>query len=126
MALTGAALTNWANSTSDTRALEDFNGATSRVAAAWCSPSSFSFALNLTDGNPHSVSVYMLAFTGAATNQGVRITDANTGAVLDQEYANSGWAFGRYWSWTLQGNVIVTVVNNGGVNAVASGLFFNN
>jgi hypothetical protein len=125
VSMSGATLLTWANPTTDMRGLEDFNATTTqRTAAAWSNTGSFSIALNLTDGNAHSVSLYLLDWTGGR-NQGVRITDAASGATLDQEYLNS-FTFGHYWTWTLQGNVILTVVNNGGSNAVASGLFLNN
>src|SRR6185437_13938728 len=56
-------------------------------------------------------------------NETFTITDANTGAVLDTRSLGN-FGNGQWLVWNLSGHVKITVTNNGGMNAVISGLFF--
>ena len=58
-AVQGQSLWTYAQSTTDKRALET-DGQGDRIAATWYSGTSFSFDVNLTDGQQHEVSLYLL------------------------------------------------------------------
>ena len=51
-------------------------------------------------------------------------SDANTQAVLSTQTVSS-FHTGVYLSWTISGNVLITITKTGGANAVLSGLFFD-
>jgi hypothetical protein len=123
MGITGASTWTWAASTTDVRALQ--NSANSgRIAAGWYSKTSMSFALNLTDGQSHKVSLYAVDYDNTVRNEQIQIIDSVTGAVLDTETISS-FHGGAYLSWNLTGQVVVKVTNlNPNSNAVVSGLFF--
>jgi len=117
---TGSAWT-WAASSSDARALQ--NGA-SRIAACWYDSASFYFDVNLTDGASHQVSLYLLDWDGAgARKETVQIT-TTAGAVLASQPV-AAFNNGVWLRFSVSGHVRLTVTNNGGVNAVASGIFFD-
>jgi predicted Fe-Mo cluster-binding NifX family protein len=128
----------WASPTTDTRALEtDTQG--DRAAATWYSPSSFSFALNLTDGQTHQVAIYVIDWDSKGRAETISIADANSGKVLDARSipnANAGSATytnttsanffgGTYLIWNVSGSVTITITSNSGPNAVASGVFLD-
>ena len=115
----------WAASTSDTRALQQ-SGGTGRIAACWYSPINFTVDVNLTDNNPHQVSIYCLDWDNVPRTQKVEMLDASTGAVLDTQNV-SAFSGGAYLVYTLTGHVKVRVTNtsNSGPNAVLSGIFFD-
>jgi hypothetical protein len=122
-AVSGASTYTWIGSTSDVRALQQPSGS-SRLAASWYSFSSFSFDVNLTDGNTHQVALYALDWDNAGRSQRVDIVDGTTGAVLDTR-SMSGFSAGEYAVWNLSGHVVVKITLLTGSNAVVSGMFFD-
>jgi probable HAF family extracellular repeat protein/parallel beta-helix repeat protein len=114
----------WASNQSDPRALRTAPGAPSGLAACLYSPSSFTLDLNLTDGQAHTVALYLLDWDRRGRSQTVQVSDATTGAVLDTRAA-SNFANGQWLVWSLKGHVKLTFSNApGSWNAVASGIFF--
>lgn len=123
-------------STSDVRAPQQamFDG---RVAGGWFTPAgngnSFTLDVNLTDGQTHKVSLYLLDWDNYARQARIDVLDAGSGSVLDSRLIDS-LIDGVYLSWNLQGHVTLRVTNtstdyNTGStqfvgNAAASGLFF--
>jgi len=113
----------WAASTAEVRALQKVGETTDRVAGCWYSTGSFTVDLNLTDGRTHRVALYFLDWN-TGRNQKVEILNQATSAVLDTRTVSS-FANGRYFVWDIRGHVLVRVTNQGGLNAVLSGLFFD-
>jgi hypothetical protein len=120
----------WAGSTADIRAPQ-LPASTSRVAACWYTAngnvgSNYSVDVNLTDGNAHTVALYMLDWDNYGPRaQLVQVVDSNTGTVLDSRSVTA-FTTGEYLVWKVSGHVTITVSNeNNGYNGVASGLFFS-
>ena len=114
----------WASATSDPRALEvDSKG--DRIAATWFSTTTFSFDVNLTDGQTHQVALYLLDWDGLGRAETIQVLDATSTQqrVLDQEVA-ADFGNGTYLVWNLSGHVTITVTVGGGPNGVVSGIFF--
>ncbi len=114
----------WAFSSSDPRALET-SSRPGRIAAAWYSPSSFSFDVNFTDGNSHAVAFYAVDWDNNGRAETIQILDANTNAVLNSQNI-SNFAGGIYLIWNISGHVRILASATAGSNAVISGVFFGN
>ena len=115
----------WAASSADSRALQKASTPGDRIAACWYASTSFTIAVDLTDGQPHQMALYLLDWDRASRVENVTILDAATGAVLDTR-SISAFANGEYLVWQVRGNVVVRVTNEpGSLNAVVSGLFFS-
>jgi hypothetical protein len=99
------------------------SGQSLRIASTWDTPGSFSFDLNLADGQPHSVALYALDWDNRGRAETVTIQNATSGATLDTESISS-FTNGTYLIWTITGHVTVTVAGTAGPNAVISGVFF--
>lgn len=112
----------WADTT-DVRALLTPDGA-SRIAACWYSPTSFTIDVNLTDDAVHRVALYALDWDAIARTERIDVIDAATSAVLDTR-AVSGFQGGQYLVWNLSGHVLLRITNTSTVNAVISGVFFD-
>ena len=80
--------------------------------------------MNLTDGNTHKISLYLLDWDGSARAETVTIVDANSSAVLNAE-SYSSFHNGEYAAWNVKGHVLIKVVKTAGANAVVSGIFFD-
>ena len=113
----------WTTSTTDPRALQDASG-TGRIAAAWYSSTSFTVDVDFTDGKTHDLELYFVDWDSTARSEQVQISDASTGAVLDTETVSS-FHSGVYDNWQVSGNVLITITNLTGANAVLSGLFID-
>jgi hypothetical protein len=113
----------WADSTTDPRALQQAPGSAGRIESCFYAWNSFSLDLNLTDGNAHRVALYVADYDYQGRSEQVQLSDAATGAVLDTRSV-SNFAGGQYLAWNMSGHVKITVTRTGGVNAVASGIFF--
>ena len=89
------------------------------------SASTFSFDVNLTDGNTHQIAVYALDWDNyqGGRAETVQIADASTGTVLDSRNIAS-FTTGIYLVWNVSGHIKINVVLTGGGNAVVSGVFF--
>ncbi len=121
---TGDNLYTWEASTTDVRALQTASGASTRIASAYYSPTSFTINLNLTDGNKHKVSLYLLDWDSTARTETISIVDPVSGTILDTEEYSS-FHGGQYAVWQVQGHVLIQVTKTGGANAVVSGAFFD-
>ena len=124
VALAGQQSFTWAGATADTRALQTTPGSSSRVAATYYSPTSFTVALSLTDGQAHKISAYLLDWDSAGRSEEVDVLDATTGTVLNTQTVSS-FAGGDYLTWTITGNVTLRFTDLSGPNAVLEGLFFS-
>jgi hypothetical protein len=113
----------WAGSTSDVRALQKSVG-TDRIAATWYAADVFTIDINLTDGNPHRVSLYCLDWDGLGRSQTIDVLDAQSGALVDTQ-AVSNFSGGKYLTWSLSGHVTLRLTQTGANNALVSGLFFD-
>ena len=115
----------WAASTTDVRALQTPAGS-GRMASVWYSAPSFTFDLNLRDGNTHQIALYALDwdnYQGGRAEQ-IQILDASSGVVLDTENL-TGFQNGQYLVWNVYGHVkIVVTTTNSNSNAALSGIFF--
>ncbi len=113
----------WAASTTDPRALQ-VPGSSNRLAACWYSSTSFTVDVNITDGQTHDLELYFLDWDSAARAESVQISDAVTGAVLNNQ-AISSFHNGLYLDYAVSGNILITITRTAGVNAVLSGLFLD-
>jgi hypothetical protein len=115
----------WAASSADPRALQKASIPSTRIAACWYAPTSFTINIDLTDGRPHQLALYLVDWDRLGRVENVTVLDAATGAVLDT-HSISAFANGEYLVWQIHGHVVVRVTNErGSLNAVASGLFFS-
>jgi probable HAF family extracellular repeat protein/parallel beta-helix repeat protein len=114
----------WTSSTTDPRALQSSAGSASRIAGCDYAPTTFTLDVNLTDGNTHQVALYLLDWDARGRAEIVQVTDAGSGAVLDSRSV-SNFTGGQWLSWNISGHVRITVTLAGGLNVVASGLFFD-
>jgi len=122
----GASTWTWAASTSDVRAPYSNASASSRIASTFYNSTIFSIDLNLTDGQPHQISLYCLDLDTTTRNETISILNANTNAVLNTQNITN-FHNGVYAVWNLQGHVLIQITNNsnaGSLNAVVSGIFF--
>jgi hypothetical protein len=119
----GETFYTWAASTTDVRALQKVS-ASDRIAATWYSGSTFTIDLNLTDGNTHQLALYCLDWDSIGRVQTITLRDAQTAAVLDSRSVTA-FSGGKYLVWNVSGRVIISIANNGGTNAVLSGIFFH-
>jgi len=139
LAMNGESTWTWASPTSDPRAPETgTDGATSRTASTWYSSSSFTFDVNITDGQTHQVALYLLNWDSQGRTETVQISDATSNKVLDTRvipnattgsptYTNTtvaNFVNGSYLIWKLSGHVTITITSNAGPNAVVAGIFF--
>ena len=98
--------------------------ASDRIASAWYGWTSISIDLNLIDGNPHLVALYVVDWdSGGARGERIHMLDASTNSVLDTR-SISGFQGGQYLVWNLKGHVTLKVTRTSGANAVVSGIFF--
>ncbi|HVA91872.1 MAG TPA: hypothetical protein VNL71_18755, partial [Chloroflexota bacterium] len=113
----------WSSSPTDTRALE--RATTGRIAACWYNPSSYTMDLNLTDGQPHEVTLYFLDWEPEGRSELIDILDANNGSTLDSRTVSS-FSGGVYLTWTITGHVTISLNKAGdpATNTVCSGIFF--
>jgi uncharacterized membrane protein YkoI len=112
----------WVASTTDQRALQNGSN-TGRIASTWYLSGTFTFDVNLMDGNIHQFALYALDWDASGRSETIQVVDANTGAVLDTRTLSS-FNNGVYLVWNLSGHVKINVMWTGGVNAVVSGAFF--
>jgi hypothetical protein len=125
VSMTGDAAWTWANPTSDVRALQTASGASTRIASTFYSTGgSFNININLIDGNPHRVALYLLDWDSTTRAETISILNSATNAVLDTE-SFSSFQNGEYAIWNLTGNVIIQVTRTGGINAAVAGIFFD-
>ena len=124
VAVTADSVYTWAASTTDVRALQTASGASTRIASTYYSSSTFTINVNLTDGNTHKISLYLLDWDSTSRTETIKILDANTNTILDTE-TYSEFHNGEYAAWNVKGHVLIQVTKTGGSNAVVSGIFFD-
>lgn len=124
MTPSGAAVWEWASSTADARALVKPELPTTRVAACWYSPTSFTIDVNITDGHRYRLALYVLDFDRSYHRaETVSVVDPGSGRVLDTRHV-SAFGNGEYLVWQVSGHVTIQVTNaSGSRNAAASALF---
>jgi predicted lactoylglutathione lyase len=124
VSLAGDTPYTWAASTTNVSALQTASGATTRIASTYYSSTSFTINLNLTDGNTHKISLFLLDWLSNARAETITVSDAASNAVLStQSYAT--FENGVYAEWNISGHVLIKVSKTAGSNAVVSGLFFD-
>lgn len=120
---TNTNLYTWTSETSDKRALETTGG---RIASAWYTNTNhvMTFDINVTDGQSHNISLYLLDWDAKGRAETVQVQDAVSSAVLDSRAAVS-FSNGIYFVWTISGHVKIVVTATAGPNGVVSGFFFD-
>jgi methionine-rich copper-binding protein CopC len=113
----------WAASTTDTRGLLVPGSSTSRIAATWFNPGSFDVDVDLTDGQAHPVSLYVVDWDSTRRSEQIQVLDASSGAVLNTQTV-SNFNGGEYLTWNVTGDVEFQLTRLAGDNAVVSGFFF--
>ena len=114
----------WAASTNQPQALQDVGGS-GALAACWYAPTGFTVDVDLTDGQAHDLALYFMDWGDNGTrSEQVQISNAATGAVLSTQSVSS-FRSGVYLDWKVSGNVLITITDEAGPNAVLSGLFFD-
>lgn len=113
----------WTGTTTETRALQQVSSS-QRIASVWYAPTSMTADLTFTDGKMHQLAVYCLDWDNAGRTQTLDILDSS-GAVLDSRQV-SNFGGGAWTIWNLYGHIQLRVTRTGPLNAVISGLFFDN
>jgi hypothetical protein len=124
VSLSGETPYTWKASTTDVRALQTASSASTRIASTYYSPTSFTINLNLTDGNTHTISLYLLDWDSTARAETISILDPVSNTILDTEEYSS-FNGGQYAIWQVQGHVLIQITKTGGANGVVSGIFFD-
>ena len=79
--------------------------------------------VNVASGS-YDLELYVLDYDASGRSEQIQFTNAATGAALSTQTV-SNFANGAYMNWTISGNVLITITNEAGPNAVLSGLFFD-
>jgi hypothetical protein len=117
------------NPTTDIPGLEKANS-NQRIGAAFYAGvpnATFNIDVNFVDYQQHQLSLYFVDWHHNVRAQTVTVMDANTNAVLDQEYFTN-FSLGVYYTWNIQGHVLINVTLDptpwNPDSVVVSGLFF--
>ena len=124
----------WISATTDPRALQSTSNSASRIASCFYDgndslnfgPNQFSIDVNLTDGNTHQLSIYLLDWDHESRNETISVLDSGSNTVLSTQtfssFSNGVWAV-----WTVKGHITILVSNNGSAsaNAVVNGIFLD-
>ena len=124
--VSGASYYTWDLAGSDPRGLVNPNVPPARLISAIYGQT-FTIDVNITDGNAHRVSLYLLDYDGNNTRaERIDVINPTTGAILDTRNVSS-FSPGEYLSWTVSGHVQFKVTNTAAAttNALVSGLFFD-
>jgi hypothetical protein len=122
--LTGANTWTWATATTDVRALRTSTGSSSRFASTYYAASVFTIDVNITDSNPHKISLYLCDWELNGRAETISIVSATSKAVLDTR-AFSSFGGGIYETWSIKGHVQIQVAYSAGVNGIVNAIFFN-
>ncbi len=122
VAPSGASEYTWTTTSTDARALQ-LPGSTNRIAAVWYASSSFTVAVDLTDGQVHDLELYFDDWDSKGRAETVQISTAS-GALLSTE-AVSSFVNGVYLTWQVTGDVVITITDTAGPNAVLTGVFID-
>lgn len=118
---------DWTNNTNDPRALQVDNPRDpnpTRAADCWYGYTPFSLDFNFTDGGTHQTALYLLDWDRLGRSETIQISDATTGNILSTQTV-SNFQNGTWLVYNLSGAVKITFINDGPVNAVVSGVFFD-
>ena len=121
--VSGARLDVDSTSAIENAALEEASG-NGRYLGDWSSTTQFSITVNLTDGQPHDLTLYAEDWASEGRSEDIQIANAATGAILSVK-SLSNFDEGAYLQWMVTGSVVITVSKASGTNAVLSGLFFD-
>ncbi|HVK24026.1 MAG TPA: ThuA domain-containing protein [Actinokineospora sp.] len=110
----------WANPSTLPRALQHPSG-TGRVATTWFNGTQFDVQVSVPARTSHTLAAYFTDYDGSGRAQVVELVNA-AGQVISST-ALSGFADGRWLTWTVTDPVTVRVRRTAGPNAVLSGLF---
>ena len=91
-----------------TKALEVPPSGSTRVAAVWYSGSSFTIDVNVASGHTYDLELYFLDYDARGRSETVTLTNANTSATLNTQTVSS-FASGKYLTWAISGNVLITI-----------------
>ncbi len=114
----------WTTYTTDPRALQASSGSSARISSTFYSPGPFVLDVNLTDGNPHKISLYLCDWDSGGRVETITIVDAGSQAALSTQTFSS-FAGGVYQVWNIQGHVQIKVIPNSGINAIVNAIFFD-
>ena len=122
VSIMGNATTPLPTDLNDPRALQSASGASARVVSTYAN--NFTIDLNLTDSNPHKISLYLADFDNQGRAETITIIDPATRTVLStQNFA--AFASGAYESWTIKGHVQIRVTSTSRASAIVNGIFFD-
>ena len=125
LSMNGEQFYTWAASTANPGALQSSPGSSNLVAAcAYSNASSFTVNLDLTDGNTHLVSLYLLDYDHQNRAETIQISNAVTNAMLSTA-TFTNFSGGQYARWFMSGDLKITISNAGGLNEVLSGIFID-
>jgi hypothetical protein len=113
----------WSSGSTDPRALA-IPGGSEGVASCWYNAASFSFNVNITDGNTHQIALYALDWDTTSRAETITIVEANNPSIVLSTQTVSSFNGGTYLVWNISGDVQINITRISGVNAVISGVFF--
>jgi outer membrane protein assembly factor BamB len=116
----------WATGISDIRALRNGSAQWSRIAACSypLSGDTFSLDIDMRDGQPHKLALYLLDWDYGGRAESINISDADFGYAMSSASISSFYN-GVYLIWRLKGHVRLDVTRVSGLDSVASGVFFD-
>ena len=126
----GASTYTWGVNVPSPNALK--TGASTDIASCWynnlgTSSPSLTFDVIIPAGQTQTVALYLMDYDHYGRSESVSVTDAsNDTPPLQGPNALSGANFvnGEYLVWSISGEVHINITLVGGINAVASGIFF--
>ncbi len=123
VALNGVSTYTWGNPSTVVQSLEVPPSGATRIAACWFSTTSFTVDVN-TGAIAYDLELYVLDYDERSRVEQIQLSNAGSGTVLNTQSV-SGFSAGTYLSWRISGSVLIKFTNEGPVNAVLSGLFFD-
>jgi hypothetical protein len=126
LGLSGASSYTWTSATTDPRALQTASGSSTRIASTYyaVNNNTFTFDVNLTDGNTHKISLYLCDWDNQGRAETISVVDAASQTVLNTQTFSS-FTGGVYAVWNIKGHVQIKVTKTGGLNAIVNALFFD-
>jgi hypothetical protein len=114
----------WASQTGNVTALKRV-AAEGRIAAAWFAipPEPLTASFSLSDGEYYQISLYLLDYNGALRRMKVRVLDALTGTILDEQ-AGDNFGIGKFFRWKARGDLRFEVTCEN-TTPVLSGVFID-
>jgi hypothetical protein len=95
------------------------------IASGWWSYSKVDLDLNLIDGQTHQIAVYVVDYDSKNRSQSMTVTDALTGAILDQRtLATGSYVNGQWLAYLVKGHVKIDAQVLHGPNPIISAVMF--